>query len=419
MVHGPASFNLTVVTARLALLLVVALALRLGWGLTRPTDESALAALPDQIEYLALGKSLLAGDGLVFTDARFGTPVHAFRAPGYPTFVAMLGASVTGVRVAQAVLDTLTVLGAALLARRVFGRGELVAALLVALNPFSIYFASLILTETLFTSLLVWGTLLLLTGGTRVFVVGIGVLAVSVLVRPGAVALPVVLATVAAMSRTTLPRVPAALTAAVLTAAVLAPWAYRNHKLLNDWVWTTTNAGFTAYDGFGPHADGRSDQARFIPAMPELGDLTETQRNDYLLKLAAQSGRRTDPSLAAAKLLRTWSPFPLSEGHRSTGTIVVGVAYCGVAWSLALLGLFRGPKLMGAGGRVTLFVPAVYLTLSAIASVGSLRYRLPAEPLLAVLAAGGAIFLTAPKLPRRPDPQTPDPVSYERELKPL
>lgn len=419
MVHGPASFNLTRVTVRLALILVVALALRLGFGLTRPGDEASLAALPDQVEYLALGKSVLAGDGLVFTDARFGTPVHAFRTPGYPAFVALLGANLTGIRVAQAVLDTLTVLGAALLARRVFGKGELVAALLVALNPFSIYFASLVLTETLFTSLLVWGTFLLLTGGTRVFLLGTLVLALSVLVRPGAMALPVVLATVAAMSRASLPRVPAALTAAVLTAAVLAPWAFRNHKLLNAWVWTSTNAGFTAYDGFGPHADGRSDQARFLPAMPELGDLTETQRNDYLLKLSAQAGRYTDPSLAATKLLRTWSPFPLSEGHRSTATVATGVAYCAVAWSLALLGLLRGPA--AVGGRVTLFVPAVYLTVSAVLSVGSLRYRIPAEPLLAVLGAGGALFLTAPKLPRRPEtptPGTPD-VSFERELKPL
>ena len=38
--------------------------------------------------------------------------------------------------------------------------------------------------------------------------------------------------------------------------------------------------------------------------------------------------------------------------------------------------------------KVFLLLPAVYLTLAAVLSVGSLRYRLPAEPALAVLAAG-------------------------------
>ena len=62
------------------------------------------------------------------------------------------------VRLAQALLDTSTVLAIYLLARRFREeRGALVAAAIVAVNPFLIYFSGLVLSETLFTAMLAWG----------------------------------------------------------------------------------------------------------------------------------------------------------------------------------------------------------------------------------------------------------------------
>jgi hypothetical protein len=63
----------------------------------------------------------------------------------------------------------------------------------------------------------------------------------------------------------------------ILTVLVLAPWAMRNHRVVGRWIWTSTNAGITRYDGFNPDATGASDQS-FVAAMPQLKSMTETER---------------------------------------------------------------------------------------------------------------------------------------------
>ena len=100
------------------LLLVGAALVRIGWVLHLPVDESALRVLPDQVEYLQLGRNLLHNHSLEFYDERFDSTVRAYRTPGYPLLVAMCGANLTIVRLVQALLDTSTVLAAWFLARR-------------------------------------------------------------------------------------------------------------------------------------------------------------------------------------------------------------------------------------------------------------------------------------------------------------
>jgi 4-amino-4-deoxy-L-arabinose transferase-like glycosyltransferase len=390
-------------------LLALALLLRLGWGLTRPAD---LSPLPDQIEYLKLGTSLLAGDGLSLADERYALPLRAYRTPGYPVFVAACGANVTLVRLAQAVLDTSTVLAVFLLARRLgLGRAALLAAGFVALHPFLIHFTSLLLTETLFTAMLAWGVLLLMSGGSRVAVAGAAVLALTVLVRPGAIALPACLSILAAITRDRTSRLPLPFITGLLTLLVLLPWAWRNHRVLGEWIWTTTNAGITAYDGFNPAADGSSNHAAFLLHYAEVPDLTETQRNAYFAELAA-GWRAGNPDrvyrLMLTKLGRTWSPVPLAEANQTAVALVSGLLLCGTMMLLALLGLARGG--LSPGRKALLLLPAVYVSVAAMMSVGSMRYRLPADPMLAILAAvGSASLRTRTVTPQPIDPPPPPP----------
>ena len=100
----PTYLGRVVVTERrwLWVLLLVALVLRLGWGLTRPTTDAEIAALPDQREYLDLGRNLLHNGTLSFHDPRFDQTVYAYRTPGYPAFVALCGGSPRAARAAQA-----------------------------------------------------------------------------------------------------------------------------------------------------------------------------------------------------------------------------------------------------------------------------------------------------------------------------
>jgi hypothetical protein len=97
--------------------------------------------------------------------------------------------------------------------------------------------------------------------------------------------------------------------------------------------------------------------------------------------------------LAVLKAGRTWSPVPLSQGDRPF-YLLAGLAYSLPVFVLAAGGLLFSD--LPRHAKVFLLAPAAYLTLVHMASVGSLRYRLPAEPTLAILAAAGlAAFLSA------------------------
>lgn len=419
------------------LVIIFALAIRIGWVAHLPTDNKSLWALPDQVEYYEIAQNVLRGKGFHFWDKRFFSEiipnstigdVHAFRMPGYPLIVAACGGKIAIVRVVQAILDASTVLAAYLLARRWMSeRPALLAAILVAVNPFLIYFSGLMLSETVFVAMLAWGMVLLTretspspgtpgegwgegsvlfdsqTGGqknphpardTGVLPrvrgrgglihasLGVVLLALSIHIRPSAMLLPILLPLVIRRDW----KLP--IIGALAVVLVLLPWAIRNKRLLGEWVWTTTNSGFTLYDGFNPKATGASDQS-FIKDMPQLKEMNEVDRSRYL-SARAQSYIATNlprvASLTFNKIARTWSPIPLSEQFGSRKLYrLVGGAYSVVLFGLVVVALFRCnlPK------NVLLFLlmPAVYFTVIHAMSVGSLRYRLPAEVPLAVLAA--------------------------------
>jgi hypothetical protein len=188
-----------------------------------------------------------------------------------------------------------------------------------------------------------------------------------------------------------------ALVAAVLTVAVLLPWAWRNHRVLGRWVWSTSNDGITLYDGFHPAATGASDQS-FVANMPHVREMGELERSDFF---AAEAKRWMGDNpgrvvrLTAVKLGRTWSPVPLSAEFGRPLYRAVALLFALPFDVLVIAGIFasRLPRAAVA----YLLVPALYFTAVHALSVGSLRYRLPAEPPLAVLAAAGAARVIARK----------------------
>lgn len=395
----------------LMLLLLAGLTLRLGWGLSRPSDDASLAALPDQVEYLQTARNLLQGRGFTFVDERFEQPVFAYRMPGYPVFLAACGGNVTIIRIAQAVLDASSALAVVLLARRFLpDLWALVAGALVAFNPYLVFFSASILSETLFTALLAWGMLLTASRPRWAYAFGLLLLVMSVYVRPGAIGLSVLIAVVAQLVRDirtgsrSFWRIPAGTTMILLLAICLAPWAYRNHVRLGAWVVTTTNSGATLWDGFNPDADGSSNQSR-LRLMPELRSMSEVERNEYLGAMGKQWAAqhpRESIRLAGKKLARTWSPFPLSAEYGSNRLYVLaGALFAVPLFVLTLLGVRRGA--ISRSLKLYLLLPAVYFTIVHAITVGSLRYRVPADVPMAVLAAAGAAHVFRRFDSRRPD----------------
>jgi hypothetical protein len=163
----------------------------------------------------------------------------------------------------------------------------------------------------------------------------------------------------------------------------------------------------TLYDAQGPQADGSSDQS-FLRAMPQLARLGEVERDQRLKALAWQQMRK-DPArvlrLAAVKLGRTWSLVPNVSTYSGGATGLLSASYTLVVLVLAGLGLWRGWRRGRVAGsargvhaerayQVLLWLPVVYFTLLHCVYIGSLRYRVPLMPLLA-LAAASAFVLPA------------------------
>jgi hypothetical protein len=189
---------------------------------------------------------------------------------------------------------------------------------------------------------------------------------------------------------------PVGATMLLLTLLVMTPWGYRNWRVLGTWVWTTTNEGVTACDGFNPDATGGSDQS-FLLNFPQLKQMGELERSRYLSDKATAYVRANPERagrLALIKAARTWSPVPLSREYGDWKRSVVLLAYS-VPLDLMVVAGLVGPLGGGMrrGAKVYLMISAIYFTAVHMMSVGSVRYRVPVEPQLAVIAAGAVAEL--------------------------
>jgi len=379
----------------LFLLLTFAVLIRVGWvSVQRGEPDDRLG---DQFEYLQVGRNLLTSHELKLHDARFDQDVYAYRTPGYPTFIAGCAGNVRVIRLAQALLDTSTVLAIYLLARRYLAAWpSLAAAAVVAVNPFLIYFTALVLSETLFIAMLAWAMCLLTDRRLAMRWSGLLLLSLAVLVRPSALGLVPLLAIGAAWHGGWRRALPDVAVAAILLLVVLFPWAYRNahHPQVRAWVWTTTNGGITAYDGFHDGATGASDQKGFVEELrPLLSRMDEVERDAYLSQRAHEWMTRHPGEslrLGLRKIARTWSPIPLSNDYGGNRLYVaVALLYTVPFDLLVLLGLWKTG--IARSAKVFLLLPAIYFTVIHGLSVGSLRYRIPVEPPMAVIAGSALV----------------------------
>lgn len=367
---------------------------------------------PDSRRYHSVAANVVSGRGFRLdgtyefaglTGEAAGKDYRAHCQPGYVFFLAALYRigvnSPLAVALVQALLDAVTALLAMKLTGLFFSRrAALIAGLVCALDPGSAFLSGTLLTETLCTVLLAGGVYLFsrwhLSERKRPGLAALfgGLLGMAALVRSALLAfLPGLLLAHALLRRREMKaNARSYLLAFAVCAAVLAPWAVRNAAVLGAFVPGTTRLGIALFDGLGPGATGRSDLARPGWPAPRLEGLGEVERDRFLCRFvlghaSARPGRTA--WLAVKKLARSWSPVPLAREFKNPLIWVASalsylVLVGGAAWALRRHG--------GRMGELwPLLAPAVYLSMLSLVFVGSVRYRIPANFGLAVLAGAG------------------------------
>lgn len=140
---------------------VVALILRWGflWAIVTYNPEGMLS--PDSVGYNVLASNILAGHGMTMDIHSPYYFLSFFRTPVYPIFLAamyyLVGVKHMWVGILQGFLGALTCSLICVIGQRLFGRlTGFIAGCLVALSLISVMYSSKVLTETLFTFLLVF-----------------------------------------------------------------------------------------------------------------------------------------------------------------------------------------------------------------------------------------------------------------------
>ncbi len=357
-----------------------------------------------------LGKPCLFGDTFIYLDLatkirqlapfevnQFGVPHYALRTPGYPLFLAacqaVFGSSYLAIRLVQAILNAASVVCAFWLFQNTLPAAKgwpvaLIAAALVALEPYGIGLGALILSEGPFVPLMfagLWGFSCLwrrdgkTEPNTKLAIATGAIHAAAVLVRPSwALIIPCLLVAWIVQCKPEFRRVAFKNAGFFILAfvIVMAPWWVRNARVFGKFVPTALWVGASLYDGISPQATGASDM-RFLsdPGIVELDETTQ----DRVLKNRAVDFARTNPGriveLAAIKFLRFWSPWPNADTLQSPLAAVLSAVVTIPLFALAMIGAWDRRRdfrtlLLLAG-------PLIYFLILHMVFVSSIRYRIP------------------------------------------
>lgn len=402
---------------QLLLVLLVGGVIRLGLALG---VEWVLSSQPDRFFLVpgdAEGYWDLAGDLLTGADYEvYGR--YVLRMPGFPAILAVarwlghdqrLVVRLVLIAVSLAGIGGVYQLGRVLYSHAV----GVLAATFVAISPILAGFGVLILSEGAFATALVWALVAMacwlkaleLPGWSRAIVMGAMISGLfstaAILMRPTWLAcaglIPaalVVCAIISAREHRLQLLLKSGLSAVVMGGTILLlllPWALRNQSVSGKFTFTTLWVGASLYDGLHAGATGDSDMTFFetdgVANRLQEREVDEEYRRRAWAFVAQHPWRTVE--LAIIKQIRYWNLVPnYPEFRRWWILIPVGLStawlYAGICFEL-----MRTPR----HWRALLFCGMPVLVFAGIhlLFVGSMRYRLPAEFPMAVLAASGWI----------------------------
>ncbi len=403
----------------LAAIALVGLAIRLAAGLSSP----APGFLSDATFYRLQGVLLAEGHGFAdpFEFVGSGRIVPtAFHPPLFSLFLAgvyKLGFhSVDAARVASCVAGSLTVVFVGLVGREVRSpRVGLLAATVAALTPnlwvpdgtlYSEGLAALFVAAALFFTY----RLLRAPGYPTAIALGASI-GLAALTRPETLAFSVILVIPVAWRLDVAQRRKVGLVAAatLTTLVLVTPWMVRSVGLFEKPVLFSTNStaviGFancpSTYHGVSLGSWLQSCPAetfrlrdRHVGAHPDEAELASARATQGVRYIRRNLGRLVGV-VVWARIGRTWSvlhPFAAQEAQanedKTRGELIGGVLALWLSVALAVIGIVALRRARSAPVWPLLAPPAVATVISVLA-YGTPRFRVIAEPSIAVLAALG------------------------------
>lgn len=374
-------------------------------------ELTARGLFSDAFFYHRSAEMLAAGEGLASDP---GVPTAQWP-PVFPALLSLVyravGTEPLAGELLNAFVGALTVVVLYALVRRVFDRPEAtVAAFTMAIFPGQILWTDVLLSETLYTFLLV-GVLALAVFLPRrpatVVVLGIAIGVATLTRGEGVLLIPAV----AALWWGELPTRRLLATGAALAAVTLvtmAPWTVRNAFVMDAFIPLSTNSSTTLWSGHNPGARGYQNYAppELLSRIPQRGKEREIEEG-RLLRREALDFMVSHPGRELVLIpLKLWAlgrgdshalewvnggppaERPIPEDLLNPIAVTADAAFyallAAALTALVVLGrsLWREPIV-----RAVLAIFAGSLVLYGFVYYGNYRYRVPLEPLMALLAA--------------------------------
>ena len=307
----------------------------------------------------------------------------------FALLVKATGAGIMGAKILLVLISSCTIFVVGRLALR-FSDTMLtawIAGLAAAIYPFFVFYSALILSETIFLFLVTLFFLLLLDSRGRAFLLAGIIAGLAHLTRP-TLSLFLPAAFIWARVRFGTPWKHLLLAALFFFIAIL-PWGLRNIGALGEFHLVTANSGHVLREGNNPYnttGGVAGGDMRYLDEMPE--GLGELERDKWQRDRAVEF-IRSDPArfalMALRKFARFWNIWPNAPGFDRGLYRWIAFASFTPVLLLSLGSLFALRDRWRDSIILWLFV--CYYTALHMVTIGSLRYRLPLEPLLVALAA--------------------------------
>ena len=364
---------------------VFGLFLRLGYVFFVGADP----IFPDEYRFLEEAESILAGTGLQ-ANGRYGhdMPLTALLIAGV-LFIS--GGSALAVKIFFGFLSTITIF---LVGRFAFvlsrdNQSAMLAAGICAVYPFFIFYSSLILSETLFLFVFILFLSLLFDKDSSGVSQGIWAGLMHLTKPIFFYFFPVIWLWQYFFQKMPVRKI---FTIALIMGILVSPWVIRNFLIFDELVINTASSGHILWEGNNPWNDTGGVSGTFqnsdawLNVVPD--GLTELEEDQWK-KDQAVTFIWENPAVfletAEKKFLLLWNLWPNSVDYQNWVYKVMSVFSFGPILLFSLIGIW---VLKENRREIALMVGlAGYITLLHVVTLGSIRYRLPLEPIMIVIAS--------------------------------